>query len=49
MNVMTTYHAHLTGQWVAECPACHRVCAHWDTDDLNDNGQLECHCEAEHD
>jgi len=45
MNVMRTYNAHFTGALVAECPACHRVCAGWDTDDLNDDGQLECSCD----
>lgn len=45
MNIMRTYHAHFTGAYVAECPVCHRVCAGWDEDDLNDDGQLECSCD----
>lgn len=49
IHIMRTYNAHFTGALVAECPACHRVCAGWDDDDLNDDGQLECYCEAERD
>lgn len=45
MAVMETYRAHFTGAYVAQCHECGRVCAYWDVDDLNDDGQLECHCE----
>ena len=46
MSVMRTYHTHFTGAYVAECPTCHRTLAYWDDDDLNDDGQLECPCDA---
>ena len=46
MSIMRTYHTHFTGAYVAECPTCHRICAGWDDDDLNDDGQLECSCDT---
>jgi len=30
---------------VAECPQCGNVCAHWDADDLDDEGRLMCYHE----
>jgi len=44
--VMFQYKAWLTGVWVAKCSECGTVCASWDDDDLNDDGQLVCHCEG---
>ena len=41
-QMMEMHRANFTGQWVAECPACHMVCPYWDEEDLNDDGQLEC-------
>jgi hypothetical protein len=34
--------ARMTGAYVAECPTCGRVCAYWDADDLDDQGNLMC-------
>jgi hypothetical protein len=34
--------AWFTGARVAECPTCGRVCAYWDADDLDDQGNLMC-------
>jgi hypothetical protein len=36
--------AHFTGALVAECADCHRVCAYWDDDDLDDQGRLMHDC-----
>jgi hypothetical protein len=47
MPAMTTYRAHFTGSLVAECYGCGAVCVYWDNDDLNDDGELECHCQGD--
>ena len=44
--VMFQYRAWMSGQWIAKCPECGTVCPSWDEDDLNDDGQLVCHCEG---
>lgn len=44
--VMFQYKAWLSGAWVAKCSECGTVCASWDDDDLNDDGQLVCYCEG---
>jgi hypothetical protein len=49
MPIMETYHARFTGAFVARCPACGQVCAAWDDDDLDDNGNLTCDCEEDND
>lgn len=38
--------AHFTGAPVAECPQCNTVCVYWDSDDLDDDGKLICHCDT---
>lgn len=43
--VMRTYHAPITGAYVARCPECDIVCAYWDDEDLNDEGELLCYCD----
>lgn len=45
MSVMTISSAHFTGSLIATCPDCKTVCVYWDEDDLNEQGNLECHCE----
>lgn len=45
--IMETRRSHFGGNVVAECPQCHTVCAYWGEEDLNEDGQLECHCEEE--
>lgn len=47
MPAMTIYKGHFTGGLVATCPECGSVCAYWDADDLNDDGELECHCQGD--
>ena len=46
MATMYQYKAWLSGQWVAKCPECGVTNACWDDDDLDDDGQLVCHCEG---
>jgi hypothetical protein len=44
-TIMETRHSHFGGNYVAECPKCHTVCAYWDEEDLDDNGNLICYCQ----
>jgi hypothetical protein len=46
-TVMRPHNAHFTGAFVARCPRCEQVCAYWDDDDLDDNGNLLCYCDHE--
>jgi hypothetical protein len=39
---MQTRTTPITGAFVAECPICHEVCAYWDNDDLDEDGNLPC-------
>lgn len=50
MNTTTTrqtnyYRTVFTGQMVGECSNCGTVCVHWDSDDLDDNGNIPCGCQ----
>jgi hypothetical protein len=49
MTVMRPYTTPITGGFVAECPACHVICAYWDDDDLDDDGNLLCFCDEQDD
>lgn len=42
MTIMKPRHAHFTGAFVAVCPKCDFVCAYWDEDDLDEDGNLHC-------
>lgn len=44
-TTMTVHHSRLGGQFVARCPQCETVCAYWDEEDLDENGNLVCYCE----
>lgn len=46
-TIMETRITRLAGNFVAECPACHVVCAYWDEEDLDENGDLRCYCKEE--
>lgn len=48
-RIMHTYNARFTGAFVARCPACDIVCAYWDDEDLDENGDLRCYCHEEDD
>lgn len=41
--IMKAYNAHFTGAFVAKCPRCQMVCAAWDDEDLEENGDLLCY------
>ena len=45
-QVMFFYRSSMSGQWVAKCLYCGTVSPSWDDEDLDDDGQLVCHCEA---
>lgn len=45
-TVMTTYHAHFGGHLVAKCPTCQTICVYWEEEDLDDDGNIVCHCES---
>lgn len=45
MPAMLIGRAHFTGAAVATCPSCGSVNVYWDSEDLNDNGELECCCQ----
>lgn len=47
MTVMETYRTRIGGNFVARCPNCDTVCAYWDDEDLDDDGDLICHCDLE--
>jgi hypothetical protein len=40
--VMTPGRARWTNAPIRECPNCATICAYWDIDDLDDNGDLLC-------
>lgn len=42
--VMKCYTASMTGALVAKCPQCGMVCAYWEQEDLDENGNLLCYC-----
>lgn len=44
-EIMRAYNAHFTGAFVARCPACDTVCAYWEEEDLDENGDLLCYCD----
>ena len=46
MTTMFFYKAFMSGQWIGKCPNCGVVCPSWDDDDLDDDGQLVCHCDG---
>ena len=46
-TIMHPYHTHFGGLFVAECPRCHIVCAYWDDEDLDEEGNLLCFCDEE--
>lgn len=35
----------LTGQTVGECSNCGMVCVHWDSEDLDEDGNIYCNCQ----
>jgi hypothetical protein len=46
-TIMRPYHSHFGGNYVAECTRCLTVCAYWDEEDLDENGDLRCYCEED--
>ena len=44
---MKAYTTVICGNFVARCPRCDTVCAYWDEDDLDENGDLRCYCDEE--
>ena len=37
------------GMMSSRCPLCGTLFAYWDDDDLDENGDLICHCDDEED
>lgn len=46
-TIMRPYHTALGGLFVADCPKCREVCAYWDDEDLDEEGNLLCFCDEE--
>lgn len=46
-HIMRPYTTVITGAFVAKCPACKQVCAYWDDEDLDENGNLLCFCDED--
>lgn len=46
-TIMETRTTRIAGNFVAECPRCHQVCAYWDDEDLDEFGDLLCYCDQD--
>ena len=46
-HVMKPMRSWLSDQFIATCPECGAVCAYWDEEDLDEEGNLLCHCDEE--
>ncbi len=46
-TIMRPYTTRLVGNFVAECPRCRMICAYWDDEDLDEEGNLLCSCDEE--
>jgi hypothetical protein len=40
--IMVPRTARMSGAYVAECPECGAVCAYWEDEDLDEDGNLRC-------